>query len=416
MNNGSKKYVELKEYQPARFCADEIPYDIGTTLWSNYGNQIDVEFPSPKTDGMWQLTSKGWVGHIPVKEDFVVILSPKIPLFNLFQMLEHAYQLKSFHFLKGIVDCDSIQDFYERFANILALRVLDRNRNGFYRRYESEEEILPFVRGKIDMSRVQRKPWEVNIKCYYEELSPDVEDNQILTWTLYKIAHSGMCTERILPAVRRAYRSLQGLTSLFSHSPDSCINRIYNRLNSDYEPMHALCRFFLMHCGPSHNIGDKKIIPFLVNMARLFELFVAEWLRKNLPQGYSLKYQEKVNIGDEDGMSFDIDMVIYDSKSGEASHVIDTKYKAPDHPSPDDIAQIVAYSESKNCKEAILLYPQKLKKNINGWIGDNKVRNLEFMIDVDLDAAGGKLIKSLFSYCNKDDPGLNYRQISHSPG
>lgn len=56
------------------------------------------------------------------------------------------------------------------------------------------------------------------------------------------------------------------------------------------------------------------------------------------------------------------------------------------------------------------------RKNINGWIGDNKVRNLEFMIEVDLDAAGEKLIKSLFSYCNKDDPGLNYRQISHSPG
>ncbi len=50
--------------------------------------------------------------------------------------------------------------------------------------------------------------------------------------------------------------------------PDSCDGRTYNRLNADYEPMHALCRFFLNNSGPTHERGDRPMLPFLVNMSR----------------------------------------------------------------------------------------------------------------------------------------------------
>jgi 5-methylcytosine-specific restriction enzyme subunit McrC len=401
--DSSKKIIELKEYEPTRFQRDDIPDEIAHTLWSNYRKQIDIVVPSFQTDNQWILTSKGCVGHIPVAQDFIVVLSPKVPLGNLFGMLEYAYNLKSFQFLDGLVDCDSIQEFYEKFANVLSKKVLDRNRKGFYRCYEGQREILPYVRGKIDMGRVLRKPWVADIRCHYEDLTADVDENQILTWTLFKIARSGICTERVLPTVRRAYRSLQGLTSLISHPPESCIKRFYNRLNNDYEPMHALCRFFLEHSGPTHQVGEKRILPFLVNMARLFERFVAEWLRQNLPDGYSLKYQEKVNIGRENSISFDIDMVIYDSRTGKVSHVIDTKYKAPTQPSTADIAQIVAYSESKNCKEAILLYPINLTNTLDEWIGDNRVRNLKFILNGDLESAGNAFLSELLSVGRGDN-------------
>ena len=50
---------------------------------------------------------------------------------------------------------------------------------------------------------------------------------------------------------------------------DRCVGRTYNRLNADYEPMHALCRFFLENSGPAHARGDRSMLPFLVNMPRL---------------------------------------------------------------------------------------------------------------------------------------------------
>jgi 5-methylcytosine-specific restriction enzyme subunit McrC len=61
--------------------------------------------------------------------------------------------------------------------------------------------------------------------------------------------------------------------------------------------MHALCRFFLECRGPGHETGDRKMIPFLVNMNNLYELFVARWLEKNLTEErYSVQCQEEVLI------------------------------------------------------------------------------------------------------------------------
>ena len=58
---------------------------------------------------------------------------------------------------------------------------------------------------------------------------------------------------------------------------------MYHRLNRDYEVLHALCRFFLENSGPAHSSGGHTFFPFLVDMAQLFERFVAGWLQKHLP-------------------------------------------------------------------------------------------------------------------------------------
>ena len=89
------------------------------------------------------------------------------------------------------------------------------------------------------------KHWRTDLHCAYEEHTSDVEENQILCWTLSVFARSGLCAERILSKVRRAYRELIGCTTAVSVSPKACIGRLYNRLNDDYKPLHGLCRFFL---------------------------------------------------------------------------------------------------------------------------------------------------------------------------
>ena len=272
--------LPLTEYVSARFPRESIPDALGEALWQYYSSQVAVDFPSPKTESQWQLTSQGWVGYIPLTPELGLALQPKVELGNLFRMLEYAYQLKgkSFRFLEGLVECQSLKEFYERLANVLAKRVLDRGRKGFYRAYLPETERLPYVRGRLDVRQAIQTPWDVRLQCHYEEHTADIEENQILAWTLSRIARSGMCTERVLPTVRRAYRALRGLVSTQPCSPQDCVGRLYNRLNDDYHPLHALCRFFLEHSGPSHEVGDRTVLPFLVNMERLYELFVAVWL------------------------------------------------------------------------------------------------------------------------------------------
>ena len=332
---------------------------------------------------MSSLTANGWAGHIPLTPELQIALLPKVEIRNLFGMLEYAYRLESLKFPEGLTDCDSLEEFYETLARLFALRVLDRGRKGFFRSYQPRKDRIPYVRGRFDVRKSCQKPWMVKPECCYEEHTSDVEDNQILAWTLRRILQSGVCTERSLPQVRRAYQSLRGLTTPIPCDPQDCAGRLYSRLNEDYQPMHALCRFFLEQSGPSHRIGGRTMIPFLVDMARLYELFVAEWLKAKMPPDFVVRPHEEVVIGRGGRVRFDIDLVVYDRDSQKALFVLDTKYKAPDHPGNDDISQVVTYAAAKDCDEAVLIYPKPLDLDVT--IGKIRVRSLGFSLDGDLE-------------------------------
>ncbi|MBI1882033.1 MAG: restriction endonuclease [Chloroflexi bacterium] len=322
------------------------------------------------------------------------MLKPKVALANLFRMWEYAYRLNSFRLLEGLVNCQSLAECYENLAHVLALRVLDRWRKGFYRAYLSQAEQLPYVRGRLDLRPETHRPGQVSLACRYEEHTADIADNQILAWTLWGIARSGLCTERVLPAIRRAYQALQGLVTLTPHGPQACMGRGYHRLNEDYRPLHALCRFFLDQSGPSHSLGDRTMLPFLVDMAHLYELFIAEWFKTHLPPHLDLKAQEQVDLSQSNALHFKIDLVLYERETGQARSVLDTKYKTGS-PTPDDIAQVMAYAKVKRCREAILIYPTPPTYPLDETIDGLRIRSLTFALDGDLEQAGQIFLQDL---------------------
>lgn len=396
--------LPLTEYKPSLFHETELSPEIGEKLWHNYDKTgvIKVEFPTPKTSNQWQLTAQGWIGHIPLTENLSLHLQPKVPLKNIFGMLDYAYSLKSFQFLEGLTHCETIENLFDRLAGVLARLISDRSRKGLYRTYISQTNHQSFIRGRLDMNHLTRKPWSTQIQCHYKEQTADIEDNQILLWTLRQIAFRLPQSSPNLPRVRRAYHSLQNTVTLTPISSRACLNRQYNRLNDDYQPLHALCRFFLEQCGPDHKWGDQKMLPFLVNMARLYELFVAEWLKANAekhlaPYNLAIKTQERVYLDEAQAFYFNIDLVIVDTHSGKTRYVLDTKYKVPDSPSSDDTAKIIAYATAKDCSEAVLIYPQLLIKPLNTNLNSIRIRCLAFAINADIEQCGITFIKTLLN-------------------
>jgi len=136
------------------------------------------------------------------------------------------------------------------------------------------------------------------------------------------------------------------------------------------------------------------MIPFLVDMAKLYELFVAEWLKAQKLLNFVVKSHEEIVIGQDGRIKFNIDLVVYERDSQKALFVLDTKYKAPDHPGNDDISQVVTYATSKGCHEAILIYPKPL--NLDERVGKIRVRSLTFSLDGDLEEAGSRFLYDLF--------------------
>jgi 5-methylcytosine-specific restriction enzyme subunit McrC len=389
--------IELAEYETKTLAAHALPQPVGELLWQRYAPQVHIEPPTFLNGQQWKLTAQGWVGHIPLPDGLTLSLRPKLPLGSLFGMFEYAYRLKSFCFLSGLAHCQSLDEFYAQLARVLALRVLDRSRKGVYRAYVEYAERLPYVAGQMDVRHLVEQPWAVGRRCHYQEHTADVEENQILAWTLQHILRSGICPEHVLPTVRRAHRILRDLTTLTPCTPADCVGRLYNRLNDDYQPMHALCRFFLEHSGPGHRAGDRAVLPFLVDMARLYELFVAEWLQQHLPPEIAyVKAQDRVTLGAEQTLHFDIDLTLYDAHTHQAICVLDTKYKVPDRPSTVDISQVVTYAELKGCRQAVLIYPASLPSLLDEPVGPQiRVRSQVFSVAGDLEAGGQAFLKTL---------------------
>ncbi|MEG5138110.1 restriction endonuclease [Microcoleus sp. A6-C6] len=392
MKRESPQIIKLTEYKSESFERDFIPESVGEKIYQNYAKQIDIEFPNPKTKYKWQLKSQGIVGNIPITPQFHIVISPKVPIANLFGMLEYTYKLNKY-FLQGQIECESLEQVYKRLANILAHKILERCRKGLYRDYLPKIEKLAYIRGRIDVRQAVQKPWDVKLKCHYNEQTGDIEDNQILAWTLFIIGRSGLCGESVSSTVRKAFHALQGFVTLTSFKPDACIDRTYHRLNQDYQILHALCRFFLENTGPSHEKGDREMLPFLINMASLYEQFVAEWLKANTPKGFNV--EPKYPVKHDKDYSDEIDLIIRDIETNEILYVLDTKYKAPDRVDSRDRHQIVAYATAVNCKNAILIYPQDLKQPLDIKNDDIQVRSLKFSLDSDLHEAGKTFLTSL---------------------
>lgn len=389
--------LELTEYQAQTLPQMMIPYSVGKQLWQNFdqkGKRILVDFPSPKTNYQWVITPQGWVGHAPVTQTFQLLVQPKTKLDNLFRMWEVAYQLRSAKLLPGLVGVQSIAEFYEQLALWLAQKVLARGRQGFHAAYLPQEEKLPYVRGQLVPQIAGSKPTSTKLLCRFDTFTRDIADNQILAHTLDLIARSRRCRPEVQTAVRRTSQQLQQITTPCPVTAADCQNRTYTRLNQDYQPLHALCRFFLEHTGPQHQSGTNTMMPFLINMPRLFELFIANWLKENLPPTWHLKAQETVTIGSKNELRFDIDLVLYD-EMGRVTAVLDTKYKTPDKPSPQDINQIVTYAKAKKCQHAFLIYPGTLTQPLNIQFDDLKLTTLTFPLNQPIHQAGAHFLTEL---------------------
>ena len=390
----------LEEEKVLRISKGDFDESAAQTLHLVHGKRVDVEFPSWLNEYCYTLRSRGHVGHIPISNDIMLIMRPKIDIDNLFRMLEYAYNLRSFDFLEGKTKVNSLDDLFDRLASILAKLVLDRVRRGLYRSYVEEEELLPNLRGRVRVkpSVLAFMRGSANLQCEYEEQTTNVDDNRILAWTLYLLPRFSIKREDVRCQVRQAYRALAGTTEIRPVDASDCVHRIYHRLNDDYRRLHGLCRFFLENRGPSIKIGEYDFIPFVVNMSSLFQSFVAEWMKANLPD-LRLETQYHVPLGESGTGEFIIDFLLREKVSGRVIAVMDTKYKRPQRPDEGDIQQVVAYAVSMNTKNAFLIYPsaatEVIRIGLPAIMPSVFVRSLVFDIERPIEEAGHSFIKGL---------------------
>lgn len=383
------RVIELTEETPSMIAPGELSQEEALAVHKRFGAQVAISFPTVLTENRFELRPSGYVGQLPILSDLLIRIAPKIPITNIFGMLEYAYNLKSFKLFEGMVDVTVIEDLFERLAAILARRVLGRVRKGLYSSYIKEEDDLPFVRGRIGIAPTVRGMLRgaTTLWCQYEEHTADVQDNRILAWTLYCLRKLQFKRQSVQRDVRQAYLALAGTVTVTPANARECIDRFYHRLNDDYEPMHGLCRLFLEQLGPGIDAGEHVFLPYIVDMPILFETFVAQWLREHVPSELQVTPHYRVKLDANVNLIFDMDIVIRSKTTGQVLAILDTKYKRAAQPDAKDISQVTTYALQMKAPKAILIYPSLQTQPIEVQIGEISVQSLTF--DISRDDLGG---------------------------
>ncbi|GMU65245.1 MAG: hypothetical protein AMXMBFR36_15190 [Acidobacteriota bacterium] len=403
-----RRTVELVEREPFEGDNTDAFFADVQAINGVARGKVAITPPNPLSGNRWRLVSEGWIGQIPVSDDLLLVIRPKVSIGNLFRMIEVAYRLPGLEFPEGQgVSSSEIADLFDKLAGILARRTLARVRRGLHREYLRYEESLPYVRGRLLPLELVRAGRGAAVPCRFEDQTSDIEDNQILLWTLRRIARAGIGREETRANVRQSIRTMAGAVELVPFRGKDCLRRFYQRLNFDYEPLHGLCRFFLEALGPTHETGDATMVPFLVDMARLFELFVAEWLSANLPSGYTLSLQERIEIDLEGRLEARADLLIRSAATGRALAVLDTKYKSHETPKPEDLYQINAYADLVRASSGFLVYPKPPAYRFKSDLGGTLICSLSFDIgDVDLESSGRRFVAELLPHLEKAEASV----------
>jgi 5-methylcytosine-specific restriction enzyme subunit McrC len=157
-----------------------------------------------------------------------------------------------------------------------------------------------------------------------------------------------------------------------------------NRLYEDHQEILQMCRFFLASealCPPGQ---EGMYFSFLVPMERVFEYFVAGFLRHHFPQ-IQAKVQSRSYLATWQGSP--VFQIRNDIWIPATNIILDTKYQLLNHDlehlrkdiNQADLYQMLAYAVRRNSTQVHLLYPgrvtqlQTLTYEIEKGLGDQTV-------------------------------------------
>jgi 5-methylcytosine-specific restriction enzyme subunit McrC len=305
--------------------------------------------------GAWELTARQYVGVI-VLEDLRIQIEPKVNLQNLFYMLTYAYDLADFR--QEAAALTPSEEIFEFIVIIFLRQVEQLVQRGIYRAYITEEENQPCLRGRLLLAdHLQRNG--VHVQRFYQrtsEFTADVLENRILRYTLNLLARFDYREPGLRQQIRRVASAFAEVSPA-PIAPVDCDRVVYTRLNLAYRPRINLARLLIQHLSLEGAQGSTQFASYLLDMNKVFELFVARFLASHFADDTSVQVEIQPDIWlDSDRQEKGIPDIVLRRES-QPYLVLDTKYKTF-HSRPDqaDRNQMVTYCHTLGLSRGLLIY------------------------------------------------------------
>jgi len=294
---------------------------------------------------------------------------------NLLVLLAHAFDL-------GLRDTGIASvvgehgDWFEALAALFAARLMELWQRGPQRTYQSLDEDLPVLKGKLRVSEQLRRPEQYHrLAVRYDEFTVDHPRNQVLRaavellWQITRLPANrrqlGILREwleqvTVLPPIVAAQMALPPLT----------------RLDQHYAPLVNLARLLLQRAAPYLTHGTHETYAFVFDMNQLFESFLTGFIRRHraaiLPPSLARaellvqarSFRQHLAYRDNGRPVFPLKPDLALRLDGGVPLLVDMKYKQLDASSsrlgvaPSDFYQMMAYAHRFACPHVLLLYPQ----------------------------------------------------------
>lgn len=244
-------------------------------------------------------------------------------------MLAYAFRYFKFNMFENIKG-EKFEDIQDLFAEILIRCVSDQIKQGLYRTYVGQEDILPVIRGRIDLLKTHKiknnKPLQAY--CLYDELSFNNPYNQIVKTTLQCLLCCSNVNVNRKQSIRHILRYFISIDSM-SFSSVQWNKYVFDANNKNYQFLINICRFLHEEMIMTTEEGNYKLKTLSdKRMERLFEKFVLEYYKRHHPETNPRPAQIDWDLIEEEStmsliptMQTDIELTI-----GERTLIIDTKY------------------------------------------------------------------------------------------
>ncbi len=260
----------------------------------------------------------------------------------------------------------------ETLAAIFADRLRHELLRGPERAYIRREENLRKFKGKLLIAQQVRRnaAHRERFYCRFEEFSEDTLMNRIFRAAcrvLLNATHTPSTQDRL----RHCLLLLDGVEDVFVH--DELFDQItITRQNERFADVLHFCRLILQGLSPTVQAGRERSFSLLFDMNRVFEDFIAAFLKKQVMPLFNNEYRlySQAKSQQRHLMNRDTDQggvlllkpdILIKSKAsnGDQQFVLDTKWKQfSGKVGRNDLYQIYAYTKRYECQRSVLLYPQ----------------------------------------------------------
>lgn len=313
-----------------------------------------VEIAPTSETGRYRLKAGSKVGAIATSR-FEVLIRPKIPIENVFLLLEPArvpIDLRS-----ELIGFGKHEELTPAFAGFFARMLEHTLIRGMRRDYVVREESLVGMRGRIRMERQMRSPVLTAMECRFDEHSIDTPHNRLLKAAALRLVR--------LPGIGEANRdSLRHLLMWFGEVGDNLppprvvLRRGFNRLDAYYEPAVRLACMIIDSTSLDHGLGEITANTFLVDMNRTFEAFLEVRLGAALQGRLKVRGQFSTYLDADRQVRMKPDLIFFRNEL--PVYVGDAKYKVINDINgvDSDLYQLLAYTTALGLPEGVLIYAQ----------------------------------------------------------